>query len=399
MEDQASNVALNTTSKYAKLHTIAKILLLLFSTYITIALIEFAFKGILPSKEKKLQDYCAGFNGGKFLNSQNFAQLNAYYQPLDEVGHCDSEWRYTYHIDENGFRSNGKSTRDSTTLAIGDSFTFGFGVEDNQSFPALLNAYNAGLWANTFNNQLLSLKRNLEIVKPKVVIWSFYPPHVITMMPNDWSASCPGDFTYFKGNSFDSNLFRELTRRYFKPLSEKSYFVKYLLNKENITEIIVDNSGVKVTKNCYSTKEILLYDKNLVNNEYTNDPEVNKTFLTDLDGVYKKIQEYLVEASDLSKEYDAKFYFAIIPSRLSLTISEGKYKSPYKGSDIDTRLPVKNFIKLIVNAGFDENQIIDLTDSFLETDNWGDYYFVEDAHWNAKGHEFVAKTLKDKIGL
>jgi len=219
------------------------------------------------------------------------------------------------------------------------------------------------------------------------------------MMPNDWSSSCPGDNTFFKGDSTGSRFFRWLTKKYFISLTEDSYFVKYLLGRKSITKIVVEDKDVRIYKNCYNTKEVLLYDKNLKNNNYTDDVEVNKTFLNDRDDIYNKIQGYLIEANELSKKYDAKFYFVIIPSRLSLTMSEGKYTSPYTGSDIDPKLPAETFNKLITKVGFNEDQIIDLTDIFLKTENWRKYYYAVDAHWNANGYEFVANILKNKIGL
>ncbi|MBI2414884.1 hypothetical protein HYV31_03585 [candidate division WWE3 bacterium] len=396
---QPPKVAKNFLIKSPKLYFFTKIALLVFSLFITLFFIEYIFKVIDLTKVNKAQIHCAGFNANKFSNSRGYSQLAAFYEPLDEVDHCNPEWRYTYHIDKNGFRSNGPSTNPKDILATGDSFTFGFGVKDSESFPALLNAYNAGMWGNTFDIQLTSLKRNLELVKPKVVIWGFYPSHVVTMMPGEWSTGCPGDRAYLSGDSTSEKLLRKFTEKVILPLTQKSYVAKFFITKANITKFAAEENSIRVFKNCYATKEILLYDKNLATNKYTSDTKINTTFLPDRDQVYANIESYLKEAYELSKKYNTRFYFIIIPSRLNLLISEGSYKSPYVGTAIDPKLPASTFTELITNAGFDKDQITDLTDNFLATGNWRKYYFKIDAHWNKLGHEFVAKVLKDKFNL
>ena len=217
------------------------------------------------------------------------------------------------------------------------------------------------------------------------------------MMPSDWSTRCPGDNIYISGGSKISIFLRNFIKKHLISATEESYFIKYFVNKLNINEIKIEDYGIRVYKNCYSTKEILLYDRNLANNEYTDDKLINQSFLPDRDNVYKQIYSYLVEAKKLSIKHKIDIYFAIAPSRLSLAMIEKKYKSSFKSAEIDPRLPDRTLTDLIVQAGFTTNNVINLVDEFSRTKHWRDYYYVEDAHWNAKGHEFVANVLKNKL--
>lgn len=85
-----------------------------------------------------------------FGASRGYSLEHAQYEPSTEVRHCQNEFNYTYHINTKGLRQQNLYREHPKILAIGDSFTFGFGVSDTQTFPALLGAYNVGMWGNPF---------------------------------------------------------------------------------------------------------------------------------------------------------------------------------------------------------------------------------------------------------
>ncbi len=376
---------------------IFKFVLLFASITLTLFLADLVFFNMDAVSTRKFNEKCKVSDNNDFANSRGYSLVNNFYEPLSQVHHCHDEWNYTYHINELGFRDSGRKLPEGAPLAIGDSFTFGFGVEDNESFPAILNMHNAGMWGNPFDVQLNSLRRSVELVKPKVVVWGFYPSHIITMMPGEWAKACPGDKSYFTDNSFGSKTLRWLVRNILIPVSNKSAFAKYVKKNLDITRTEADSNGIYVYKNCYSTKEIILYDKNIANNHYTSYPEINKTFQSDRDEIYKQIGEYISEAKSIADDKGIEMYFVIIPSRLNLKLNQGKYKVNYEDSDIDPDLPLNTFKDIITSAGFKEDKIIDLSEYFLKQDSWEKYYFVKDAHWNKLGHMFVAKIIEERI--
>jgi len=377
-----------------------KYIVVVSSIVFTLFWIELGVGRYLSIEENKKSVKCREYSTEEFIGSRSFSLINGYYQPFDEVRHCDLEYDYVYHINGYGFREGQKSIQQSGVkeiLAVGNSFTFGFGVKDNESFPALLDAYNSGLWGDPYDVQMKAFERNIELVKPKIVVWGIYPSHIITMMPGSWEEKCPGDAVYFRGAGKVSAFFRNFIVRPITWLANNSAMGRFILGRKDIKKFEVMFDGLYSKKNCYQTKEVLLYDENLADNRYTSQYEVNLTFLPQRDEVYELVGRYFKEAKRISEEYGTKVYFLLIPSRMQLKLKLGIYEVKYEGADIDPDLPVKMFSEIITEAGFSEDRIVDLSKYFLEVDDWTRYYYKIDAHWNKEGHKFVADIVKDII--
>lgn len=82
----------------------------------------------------------------------------------------------------------------ATVLFIGDSFTFGWGVAEEQRYSEALarllaerrpgtrlRIVNAGHWMYTFDQQLVLMKEMIERYRPAVVVQGFYWMHVRTL--------------------------------------------------------------------------------------------------------------------------------------------------------------------------------------------------------------------------
>lgn len=98
---------------------------------------------------------------------------------LPKPGRVSTRW--TSNVDASGIRSNGRSilAAGRPILAVGDSFTFGDEVEDNETWTAhlerLLNArvLNAGVGAYGIDQAFLRAELLLDEYNPGVVILSF----------------------------------------------------------------------------------------------------------------------------------------------------------------------------------------------------------------------------------
>lgn len=84
----------------------------------------------------------------------------------------------TIYTDSNGFRIHEKSnTSSSSVLAIGDSWTFGYGVNGDETYPYFLSklldepVHNSGVPAYGSASSYLYAKSNIEKLKPKTVIY------------------------------------------------------------------------------------------------------------------------------------------------------------------------------------------------------------------------------------
>lgn len=364
--------------------------LIIFSTIFSVILAE---KGAsLWTSSLSGKDICSAFSINDFATSRGFSLANAFYKPNEAVIHCNNEYNYTYHIDQVGLRSHLKYREIPKILAIGDSFTFGFGVEDEQAFPALLGAYNAGMWGNPFDVQYQSFLRNVDLLKPDVVIWGIYPPHIITMFDGSWNKNCPGDMSYPIHNPALLYLLKLL------PLQtiNKSALVKILFKPFDIWSVSLDKGNFVVRKNCYETKEILLFDENIGSTSYTSNKKVNLAYKNQLLKVTRKMSKYFNEAKRIADKKGIKIIFLNIPSRLYLNLNSNKkdLKYSYSGASIVPARPRDIVKNAVIKGGFKPSDFLDLGEFLLaEQDNWKEYYFTIDAHWNAHGHQFVAQII------
>lgn len=98
--------------------------------------------------------------------------------PRSQGQHSHFDYQATYHIDDTGFRAcrwNSTSERTGKLQAlVGDSFTFGLGVSDDQTFTSLLNQQrspnrafiNCGIPGFSTDQEILMIDRDVLKLKP-----------------------------------------------------------------------------------------------------------------------------------------------------------------------------------------------------------------------------------------
>lgn len=96
----------------------------------------------------------------------------------------------TITVHENGIRSNGGGGNSNAPagqrpiLAVGDSYTFGYEVSDNQTWPAILETLagrkviNGGVIAYGMDQSLLRAQQLIAIYNPDTLIYSFIPDDI-----------------------------------------------------------------------------------------------------------------------------------------------------------------------------------------------------------------------------
>lgn len=116
------------------------------------------------------------------------------YKPNVAIRYRHPEFEIAIRTNDDRLRSNRTRNADAPlVIFIGDSFTFGWGVDENERFSEvaadLLSAkygttvqiINAGHWMYTFDQQLLVLKQLLAQHRAAVVVQGIYWPHVRTL--------------------------------------------------------------------------------------------------------------------------------------------------------------------------------------------------------------------------
>lgn len=101
--------------------------------------------------------------------------------PRSEGRHAHHDYQALYHIDETGFRAGGWSPAAARAgklhAFVGDSFTFGLGVNDSQTFTSLLNHQratnaafiNCGIPGFSTDQEALMIERDVLPLKPDQV--------------------------------------------------------------------------------------------------------------------------------------------------------------------------------------------------------------------------------------
>jgi hypothetical protein len=359
-----------------------RIIVISISIIISITLVEF-FSGYLLNKDKAL---CKDIDHKPLGESISFSQVNYHYKPFNKVVHCNKEWLYTYEIDENGFRKTNKN-KNKRILAIGDSQTFGFGVSDEMSWTNLLGAYNAGLWGCPINYQNKSLKRSIKIVNPDVIVWNIYTPHIITLMKSAWHDFCPGTkkvslnpFNYFILNNLN---FLEL---------RNSNIAKFFFKRLHITNINIINKNLIIYKDCYSSKEKILYIKNLKDYKLSNIENFNKVLMKDFDNSMNLFYKEAKEIVELSKNKKLIVWFLPSKTQLKMDFEDVEYDK----ENIDTKFLIENITKKLINFGVNKKNIFNLK-NYMNSEDYLSYYFIDDAHLNEKGNDLLYKILETKI--
>ena len=108
------------------------------------------------------------------------AQLGWKLAPGWQGGHSHYDFEVNYRVNPLGFRGNELNfARPGSVMFLGDSFTFGLGVNDDEVFTEVLsqstdrNVLNAGVPGYSNDQQLLLLDKLVEY-RPAVVMWVVY---------------------------------------------------------------------------------------------------------------------------------------------------------------------------------------------------------------------------------
>jgi hypothetical protein len=111
------------------------------------------------------------------------------YRPDITLTYRVPEFEMAIRTNDEGLRSSPASTAAGpTVLFIGDSFTFGWGVDQQRRFSERIGQslgdiriVNAGHWMYAFDQQLVLLKELVARYRPAVVVQGFYWLHVRTL--------------------------------------------------------------------------------------------------------------------------------------------------------------------------------------------------------------------------
>ena len=303
---------------------------------------------------------------------------------------------YNVKTDKNGFRigKNLKTKSDEKILFLGDSFSYGFGVNYEKSIAGLIRKktnykfeiinFAAPGYSPSMNLYKLKeyLKKNEDLKIKKV----FYILDLTDI--HDESNRWKNLKKISRPVIIDNTVQKEIEntfglKEYFRSLR----YLSYLINKN------IRNLRKKIKKLFSSNESDEIDSKGTYWGAFTHTPynkmkEDNNDFWEeDIKVGVKNIKLKLKEISDLLIPYKTEFYIVIHPWRETLELGQKEFNWEVFSSDICV---LTNCNKLI-------NFFEEVRNLKNKNSNWkSEIYFDKDVHFNIKGNEMYSDLIFNK---
>jgi len=258
-------------------------------------------------------------------------------------------------FNENGFRDRKElSSADSDLILVGDSFGMGWGVEEHERFSNIAEErINRDIFNVSMPTDIAGYQKLLSFAQKR---GSFDKLIVSVCMENDLANYNTGEQSFSNSRTLLTPIKSFLVKR--------STFYNALAAGVRDSEVLHD-LGVKLHLIDSSLDE-------LNQNQYS--AEV-------IDSSRTELTELIVEGGFRNEDT----FVLIIPSR-ALWIGDHK----------DTEAKVHaEFVSKISSIGF---HVLDMRPVLDREKKPMDYFFDNDGHWNARGHELAATELARLIG-
>lgn len=298
------------------------------------------------------------------------------------------EYTVTYKTNSRGMRDDEYSyERDSSSLriiALGDSFQFGHGVEQDEVFTEIAEAalnregkrveiINMGVPGYGTAQQVELLKTEGLKYRPDMVILSFYTEDLF----DNIQASCT---RYVRqGYLVDNATASERTA---------TFQAKLFLNQNVQSYCFLKNSYVRATAAKFTGR--IGIEGNAVE-------ALQKNETSAIAGAWTSTYLLLSEAAQTAKFNNATLMLVAIPHQVQ--VDDGIWRgviSKYgiNEADYDQSLPAKRLAAFAAEMGI---RVLDLQPSLAEANREEKLYYSVDGHLNRKGHLEAAKLLTDEL--
>jgi hypothetical protein len=287
------------------------------------------------------------------------------------------EFSYSVHTNADGLRDEPfEGAFDIAT--IGDSFTFGFGVEESESWPARLETRSGARVANLgwagWNSYVypVAIKRYAIPLQTHIWLWAFFG--------NDLPESA-GAEAFLASEEMDYKRWVEESRRLPFPFNLRVFQLAAALIDPQL--FLLPDSGDRVFDNGELRMRAGRYAWDVTD---PNRPEVQRG--------WELTEAALIEAQDLAAQYDATLVVIFVPSR------EYVYWPYIEGlmEDVDIRQLDEVEAHLDVFCEAQDITYLNLLPGFRSQAMKGEMlYFPADGHWNVLGHELASQLIYDML--
>jgi lysophospholipase L1-like esterase len=365
-------------------------------------------------------------------NSNNNDLSNTVLFPPNQVAHYKTtEFEYWSKTNRIGMRDNEidivEDANKVKILCLGDSFTYGWGVDLNSSWPKRLEhylnldrnqkyvVYNCGKGgASTYEYYQIAQKYN-SILKPDIILIGLLQLDDLAQVYENWfknkiSNSITNSIIKKKKEDEKSKTFLD----YFIEDLRKTilgniqiYFSKF--HKNDSIEIRTTNKSVAIKMysefNNYQKLKFDLLDQKLKQMYFSGDINPNLVHIavnfSDRDVVFSNPSNFCTKIAirEMKKDFvkikkvfsGKKIYVLNIPSARFV-------KHINKTFPFDIRVNHKSIDSIYNKISHDlDLNYIDFTKEFTDLNEKEKYYFQYDGHFTSYGYDFLAHTIFDKI--
>lgn len=360
----------NTKSQSKKIFP--KIILVLVSLIFTLFLAEIAlryyFFGSLSIAAKTPDSKFIGYD--EQLGWSNIPNSEGYFENYKEG------FKGYVKFDENGIRVNDNNldNESEAILIVGDSVTAGMEVNNNETYSAVLErmffengceyrVYNAGVRGYGTDQSFWNMERLVEIINPKYVIYMFTSNDLQDNKTIKQSNRVDGKPVFI----FDENKLTVTNRPAKKLETNRFAFVTYNGDGYEIYEGDIDEN----------LRSVMEFIKN------------NFALYYPLNVLYQQLQVSPMAVLETKAEYpDMEILELILQSMKRDDIELFITSFPYDGEEVY----IDDFIRISDRQGM---TYLNIYPYF--TEQWENYHWKKDRHWNEKGHLQAATGLYELL--
>ena len=309
------------------------------------------------------------------------------------IEHKGTTLSYNVITNKDGFRigKKFKSKNKGKIIFLGDSFTYGFGVNYEESIPGLIDKktkhefeiINFAVPGYSPSMNLYKLKKYLDKNKNLKIDKIFYILDLTDVHDesNRWNNINGLEMPVI----IDSSVEKEIEKTYeFKKNFRTSRFLSYLVNKN------IRNLRKKIKKFFSNSKTDEIDYKGTLWGSFTHkqltelEKDSKDIWSVNFDVGVKNIQLKLKEISEIVKPYNTEFYIVIHPWRETLELGQNEFNWEIFANEVCILTACNKLINL-----FD-----DIRDIKNRNPNWkSEIYFKKDVHFNKKGNEIYSNRI------
>ena len=292
-------------------------------------------------------------------------------------------------INSIGLRNDEVGEKNRTRyLMLGDSFTFGMGVDQSKAFPQRLQQFfgekyheviNGGIIGQTVDDVFMYLKHEGVKLKPDYVIYNFFVGNDVTeLRRHEWEQDENENILSVKDTVLHADEKNRLRHREEK--APDSYFLFWL------------NQRIDVLKSKYGYGSPSGIDPTLTWPVFLADDHEFQD--ENLEEYWWQFEQALKQMNDFCKQNGITFIVSIIPMDTQVST---KYWKKYPGLPFDdeafvAQRPQKRMEYYGRKHGIAVFDLLPYIQA-AETENNEDFYFENDPHFNVLGHRFTASFL------